>query len=278
MSDVLQGFPLTRHQRDTSEGIELSYWLVSAQGAKLVSLPGQEAVLFVRQQDQAAIAQQLQGLNGWRWQSLALKNLLEQPVAALYCRTLASWHTVIERLKASGIAMMEEDIRPADRYLMERFIFAGAAWTEAGAKSRLTPIDIKPVFRVLSLDIETTMKADRILSIALQSEGYERVMMVGSELAPEMGPKKSHPLITYCADEKRLLQQFVAAVQEFDADILIGWNVIGFDLRVLQRRAEALGVRMQLGRDRQVLRVAVMAKTATMRAWRVGWCWMVSIP
>lgn len=251
MSDVIQGFPLTRHQRDTPEGIELSYWLVSAQGAKLVRLPGQEAVLFVRQQDQVAIAQQLNDLNGWRWQSLALKNLLEQPVAALYCRTLATWHTVIERLKASGIAMMEEDIRPADRYLMERFIFAGAVWVEAGAKSRLTPIDIMPTFRVLSLDIETTMKADRILSVALQSEGFERVLMLG----PELGPEEAHPLITYCADEKRLLQQFVAAVQDFDPDILIGWNVIGFDLRVLQRRAEALGVRMQLGRDRQVLRV-----------------------
>ncbi|MCD8512281.1 MAG: hypothetical protein LRY63_01830 [Nitrincola sp.] len=46
MVETLFGFPLTRHQRDTAQGIELSYWLVTDQGPRCVTLPGQEAVFF----------------------------------------------------------------------------------------------------------------------------------------------------------------------------------------------------------------------------------------
>lgn len=245
MTDSCTGFPLTRHQRDTAAGIELSYWLVTDQGPRCVTLPAQEAVFFVCQQDLERLASVLADLSGWRCQPLPLNNLHNQPVAALYTQRLSVMHSIIERLRQEGIPMMEEDIRPADRYLMERFIHAGAHWTQREGRSRLIAADYQPRFRVLSLDIETTLRADRILSIALQSEEAAQVLM--------LGPERAHAEIRYCADEKRLLQVFVDTLQAWDPDILIGWNVIGFDLRVLQQRAEALGVRLCLGRDQQPL-------------------------
>ena len=44
---TLRAFLLTRHWRDTSNGMELSLWAASEQGPLRVVLDGQEAVCFV---------------------------------------------------------------------------------------------------------------------------------------------------------------------------------------------------------------------------------------
>ncbi len=247
MVETLFGFPLTRHQRDTAQGIELSYWLVTDQGPRCVTLPRQEAVFFVRQQDLAKIEQALKDLKGWRCQPLALHNLRNEAVAGLYTSSLKQLNRLIDRLTALQIPMMEEDIRPVDRYLMERFIYAGARYLVIDGKPRLAPCDYHPTLRVFSFDIETTLKADRILSIAYQSEEESKVLMVGEP--------QPYPAIHYVPDEASLLMQFMADLKRIDPDVLIGWNVIGFDLRVLQKRAEALGISLVLGRDQQPLKV-----------------------
>lgn len=247
MSDHCIGFPLTRHQRDTAQGIELSYWLATDQGSRYVTIGEQEAVFFVRQQDIAQIESLLNGLTGWRCQSLPLNNLLNEPVAALYTSRLSSFHAAVDRLRENHIALMEEDIRPVDRYLMERFIYAGARWSCMAGKGRLSATDYTTRLSILSFDIETTLRADRILSIALECGNETQVLMLGRE--------KADPLIHYCPDEVALLNAFMQEVHRLDPDVLIGWNVIGFDLKVLQQRAEALGVRLILGRDQQPLKV-----------------------
>ena len=241
------GFPLTRHQRDTYKGIELSYWLVTEQGPYCVTISEQEAVFFVRQQDCDAIEQILSNISGWRYQALDLKNLRNEAVAALYTSSLSTLSAVIERLKSRQIAMMEEDIRPVDRYLMERFIYAGAQVVQDQTRVKLIPVDYHPSFTLFSFDIETTLRADRILSIAYEAGQESKVLMVGEY--------QSDVNIHYCADEGQLLEQFMEDLQRIDPDILIGWNLIGFDLKVMQKRAEALGLRLTLGRDAQPLHV-----------------------
>lgn len=247
LNSSLLGFPLTRHQRDTPQGIELSYWLVTDQGPRCVTVSEQEAVFFVRQEDISRIQTALCSLTAWRYQPLLLKNLLNEPVAALYTSSLTALRNIIDRLHEQSIVMMEEDIRPVDRYLMERFIYAGALWSPAEGKGRLSAVEYHTRLRVLSFDIETTLRADRILSIALECGSETHVLMIG--------PERFDPVIEYCKDESRLLNAFIQTVQRIDPDVLIGWNVIGFDLRVLQIRAEALGIRLTLGRDQQPLKV-----------------------
>jgi DNA polymerase-2 len=51
------------------------------------------------------------------------------------------------------------------------------------------------------------------------------------------------------ADEAALLRAVVAHICELDPDILTGWNVVDFDLRVLARRAESLRVPFSIGRN-----------------------------
>src|SRR5205814_1169111 len=48
---------------------------------------------------------------------------------------------------------------------------------------------------------------------------------------------------------RELLEAFSNEVLARDPDVVTGWNVIDFDLAVLQRRARALRVNLRLGRD-----------------------------
>jgi DNA polymerase-2 len=50
-------------------------------------------------------------------------------------------------------------------------------------------------------------------------------------------------------DQKSLLEQFIAWFKEADPDIIIGWNVAGFDLRFLERKCREFKVDFDLSRS-----------------------------
>ncbi|GAA0788445.1 DNA polymerase II [Marinobacterium sediminicola] len=246
-TESLVGLPLTRRQRDHQGRLQLSYWLRSASGAQEVVIEGESAVAFMPEADREQATSLLAGLRGCTLRPLALSTLSHEPVCALYADNLADWHEALSRLHQAGIALMEEDIRPVDRYLIERGIFAGARVIHKDGRVALTRDPFIPSLRQLSLDIETTLRADRILSIALQC-GEQEVVLFNGDISTSPG-------MIACAGERALLTALMEQVRRMDPDLLIGWNVIGFDLRVLEQRARALGIRLCLGRDDQPLRV-----------------------
>ena len=50
------------------------------------------------------------------------------------------------------------------------------------------------------------------------------------------------------AKAKEVLEKFIDEVRAFDPDIITGWNLIDFDLKVLQERLRAYGMDLTLGR------------------------------
>ncbi len=247
MTIARTGFLLSRQQQDGPEGIELTYWLRDHSGAFAVTIPRQEAVLFLHDRSIAKARSVLGDLPGWRLAKVALSDLTGQGVHALYSATLKTQRQAIERLQQAGIPMLEEDIRHADRYLMERFIQGAATVIRRGDGVQLRPAEYAPRFRLLSLDIETSLRADRLLSIGLYGDGLQLVLM--------RGQGEDRPGLRYLPDERSLLQALIEVVQTYDPDIFIGWNVVGFDFRVLEQRAQALQVPLRLGRDAHPLQL-----------------------
>jgi DNA polymerase-2 len=96
------------------------------------------------------------------------------------------------------------------------------------------------------MDIETATSVPQVLSIAVHLSGVDkpdrRVFIQGSE--PANGDNT-----TYFPNERSLLRNFEAWMQSADPDLLIGWNVIGFDLGYLLKRADVLGIPLRLGRE-----------------------------
>jgi DNA polymerase-2 len=164
-----------------------------------------------------------------------------------------------DRLHAADIETFEADVRFAMRYLIDRGIKGGCeidgAWAPGNGVTRvysnptLRPAEVVVEPRVLSFDIETDGKGDGLLAISLYAPGVDEVLIVDS--ADRAMPEHA----TRCADERAALDAFCARVKEFDPDVLLGWNVIDFDLTVLQRVAARLNHPFLLGREPGAIRL-----------------------
>tara|TARA_R110001632_G_scaffold1501_2_gene6673 strand:- start:50225 stop:52585 length:2361 start_codon:yes stop_codon:yes gene_type:complete len=255
MGNTNRGFILTSDQRDIAGKSCLEFWLVSADGPIKVSTAAQQALFFISQQDVAQVQDILAQSNiPSTFKALSLKRFDQQNVCAVYFSRTQQANAAKERLRVQGVECYEADIRLADRYLMERFIYASADIIghkqEGGnypsyAESQLKPAQYTPTFSVLSIDIECSEHGE-LYSIGLVSADYQKVLMIGEA---QEGPA----WIEWIDDEKMLIQQFIHEVQHLDPDILIGWNVVNFDFRLLIERAQRYGLKLTLGRGNEAV-------------------------
>ncbi|GAB6040281.1 DNA polymerase II [Endothiovibrio diazotrophicus] len=241
-------FLLTRHWRDTPQGVELCYWAHSPQGPLRLLYPGEEAVCFIPA-DAPPVSE-----SGCERRSLALATLDGAPVDGLYFRAQRGLQRLRERLPAG--ALCESDVRPHDRFLMERFIAApmtvnGEAVARDGylelLRPRLRPAEFTPELRYASLDIETRGRAEEVISIALSAPDRAEILTRG-EAADWPGELP----IRWCADERALLAAFVERLVARDPDLILGWNVVNFDLDLLERRCRHYGIPFSIGRGGEI--------------------------
>ena len=116
------GFILTRHWRDTPQGTEVSFWLATDDGPLLVTLAPQESVAFIPGSQVPRVTSLLRTENGYRLTPLQLQDFHRQPVSGLYCRSHRQLMRLEKLLRENDITVYEADVRPPERYLMERFI------------------------------------------------------------------------------------------------------------------------------------------------------------
>ena len=164
-----------------------------------------------------------------------------------------------DRLQEHGIRTFEADVRFAVRYLIDRDIRGGCEIAGASTPGEritrvfddpeLGPAQVAVSPSVLSFDIETDPAGRRLLAIALYGEGADEVYIV------DPGGRPLPDRAIGCAGEREALDAFAARVRELDPDVLTGWNVVDFDLKVLDRIAGRTGAPLQLGRDTGPLRL-----------------------
>src|SRR5690606_29849339 len=107
----------------------------------------------------------------------------------------------------------------------------------------------RPRLRLVSLDIETNIRGD-LYSIALEGCGQRQVYMLG----PANGSAEAVDFrLDYCDSRAQLLECLNAWLVRHDPDAIIGWNLVQFDLRVLQDHAKRLQVPLRLGRGGDVM-------------------------
>jgi DNA polymerase-2 len=248
------GFLLTRHWRDTDAGVEVEFWLATDDGPRRVRLVPQPSVAFIPEEQRATSELIMHGERGWELRPLGLSDFQHRPVLGLYCRRYRQLLKLEKRLRQSGVDVYEADVRPPERYLMERFITAPVAYTgqpAPGDPSLLLDGHLKPSagyrpkLQAVSLDIETTMDGD-LYSIALEGCGQRQVYMLG----PPNGNDTARDFaLDYCESRVQLLERLEEWIARYDPDAIIGWNLVQFDLRVLQKHAERLQHPLRLGRD-----------------------------
>ena len=259
-SNATSGFLLTKQSQDISSGIRVTLWLKTSQGAVKLEVNNESAVFFV-EQSQAQEAKQIllsRNVKLEKSESLSLKTFNQQKVHGFYFRYLRDFYAARECLKLSGIKCYEDDIRVDERYLMERFITAGIYFigedktllhqkylSVTNAKCKALTVDI--ALSMISVDIECSIKGE-LYSVGFYSDKHQEVIMIG-DAQHQPSSTNNTEYITWVADEKQLLNAFVAWFETHDIDIIIGWNVINFDMALLQKRCDKYGIKFALGRD-----------------------------
>ena len=255
---LMQGFLLTRHWRDTATGTEVEFWLATDDGPRHVRLPLQSSVAFIPAEQREQAEAVLRGERAVELRALSMRDFRQRPVLGLYCQHYRKLLKLEKRLRENGVDVYETDVRPPERYLMERFI-TGPVWFggQAGSGGNGTLIDsrmkpasgYRPKLKLVSLDIETSADGE-LYSIALEGCGQRQVYMLG----PSNGDSTELDFgLEYCDSHAQMLEQLNRWLEQHDPDAIIGWNVVQFDLRVLQRHAERYYVPLRFGRDRSVL-------------------------
>ena len=176
----------------------------------------------------AADVERASALRAPRAQASEYRSIDGRPVCRVELDAPPDVAVLRDRLQAAGIDTFEADVRFAVRYLIERGIKggceiegtplpgdgAGVDWVIDNPTLTPAQVDIEP--RILSFDIETYGKSERLLAISWYAPDVDAVLIVdGSER-----PMPDNAI--RCEDEYAALDAFCKRVQSFDPDVLTG--------------------------------------------------------
>lgn len=280
MSEIHSGFLLTRSSVSRYGRTDIEYWLASDLGPVLLTVPDQRPLFFVEQEHGIKAEISLKGLSGggdrgnYEVKPLALKTFKGMAVSAVYTATTSDAYHVRDSLKRANIEVFEADVRPHDRYLMERFAYGSIVFTGERIErdgylefknAQLRSGEYQPSLTAVSLDIECAMDGE-LFSVGLATStevsrsGIDQaiegatdtvileVLMIGE---PQTACETN---IVWFNDEKALLLGLCQRIKAIDPDLIIGWNVINFDMRILVERAEKHNISLKLGRGNRAAR------------------------
>ena len=249
--ETLDLFLLNSTWRDEAQNHALVFWGTSGERGPVELVFTQHPPVFFIDRDEKLPALDFP----FERKQLGLKSFSGRPVDGIYFQTQRDHRQGWDRFRATGVRHFEADVRPDERFLMERFIQGGVkVMGESEACDgwlRFTDPKIKasvvyPKFSMCSLDIETGVQSGELYSIGvhLTKGGIEekKVFMLAGE-------RKDLPEdLSLFPSEAELMQAFFAWFAKADPDLIIGWHVIGFDLMFLERKCSELGIPFGLAR------------------------------
>lgn len=255
---VQRCFLLTHSSRDTVNRFDVELHAINDSGMHVhITVRGFRPLFFVLR----SVSDDLTAAAVER-KALPLKTMSGADVDCCYFRTLSAMRNCAERLHNAMQPLFESDIHPVDRYLMERSVNGGFeavgpavlyGKTIRMTNPRIRGLTVQPVLSVLSLDIETNVSQGVLYSIACA--GKRRVVfIVGKSVfsSEAVAEKRVTFEIVVCRDENELLIRFLSHLEEEDPDIIIGWNVIDFDMQFIAQRCIALSVPFAAGREKSI--------------------------
>ncbi|MDR4509343.1 MAG: DNA polymerase II [Candidatus Brocadiaceae bacterium] len=112
-----------------------------------------------------------------------------------------------------------------------------------------------PKFKIISLDIETGAHTGELYSIALHmvdgSINNKTVIMLDKSNTTVSGKTD----IVFVSSEKKLLEVFLSTFISFDPDLIIGWHIVGFDLKFLEKKFRLHHIPFALGRGNSLIKI-----------------------
>lgn len=178
-----------------------------------------------------------------------MKDFHEHEVAKVIFNTPRQIPDARRKFENSGIVCYEADIRFVMRFLMDNKILGSLSLEGEYKKGnivnriyenpKISPADFFPKLKTLAIDIETDRNADKLFAVSMVCGDFEKVI-----INTDKKVKKA-----ICVDsEKKIIETFRDKIRELDPDIITGWNVIDFDLKILMNKFKLYKIPFDLGR------------------------------
>ena len=185
-----------------------------------------------------------------------LKDFNENKVVKVITDIPANVRELRHCFEKNNIMCYEADIRFGYRFLFDKDIkgvFEAIGEERKADREKGERVDVvydeqeikkaegKVMPKVLSIDIETSRHADEIYCISLYCNDYKKVLIrAGKDEKIENSEKYE--------TEREMLVGFVKKVIEIDPDIITGWNVVDFDLNIINKRLKHYKLDFDIGR------------------------------
>ena len=150
-----------------------------------------------------------------------------------------------EKLRESKIHTFEEDLPYEHKELISE---EKRIWN--GKKGRNTSL------KTLSIDIETIGEVEKQEIVLLSTHSFDSKEMNSVYISKSALPKDKLESVLkhnfkefkaiFVENEKELLEQFKQDTIEFAPQLIVGWNVIDFDFKVIKERMKSFGIEFAL--------------------------------
>ncbi|HII14751.1 MAG TPA: DNA polymerase II [Nanoarchaeota archaeon] len=224
-------------------------------GEAFVTVSSYRPYFYIKEQD----LKQAVKLDQFEHEKTQMKDFEGEKAARIFTQKPSDVPELRHLFESNGIKCYEADIRFAQRFLIDHEL-KGTVDIEGDyeyqdtlrvyREPRLKTCEFWPELKVLSIDIETRRDAKELYAIALASKEKDTALIVSE--------KKVKGAVA-CKDEEELITKFLASVNEYDPDIITGWNLIDFDLKVLQERCRGYGMELAIGRGGKKCRLKIEA-------------------
>ncbi|MGZ4935677.1 MAG: DNA polymerase domain-containing protein [Halobacteriota archaeon] len=160
-----------------------------------------------------------------------------------------------EKVAELGVSVREADILFAIRYIIDRELVPMDQVTVEGAERE------EPHFYT-ALDVSSIQAQPHLKNPDLKVMAFDCEMLShGGVPIPSKDPiiiisiatEREKPTFLSLEDgdtDKRIITDFISFVDEYDPDVLVGYNTDEFDWQYLKTRAEKFKLRLTIGRDK----------------------------
>jgi DNA polymerase-2 len=191
-------------------------------------------------------------------ESTEFKTFSGSPVIKITAENQTALNKISSELHKAEIDTFESDIKPVQRFLIDHNLLNSITIEGDSEPSekidliyknpQIAPAQFIPELKIASIDIETDKSTNELYCIGLYSKGHQKNFFVGDK-------KLEHTIS--CKTESECLEKFKAELLKLDPDIITGWNIIDFDLKILQQLFTKHKISFDLGRTNEQTKLRI---------------------
>ena len=216
-------------------------------GESFLSIHDYKPYFYIKKTD----LEKAKGIFNFETEKVKVKDFKDNDLVKIVLKNPKHISEAKKLFENQSIVCYEADLRFPMRFLIDKEI-QGSLNIEGEYKkgeyvnriyenAEITPSTFFPRLKVLSFDIETDMKGEEVYCISIVCGDIKEVIIHSEKTLNNALSVNS---------ERQLLEMFKEKVKEIDPDIITGWNLIDFDLKILQDKFRKYKIPFDLGREK----------------------------